>query len=158
MSEVDLTDILGEEPTPKKRGRGRPRKEQPTSLQESEDAADPAPPTEVSLADSKPVIPEYPLAPTQNGLRPGDAGYNYPSASHELRLEAKSLTDKAKEFSDTATAISGMGNRLQVKKTDSEITQEYLANSHARRLKENEEAENAKKVLAELGLKNIKLA
>jgi hypothetical protein len=158
MSEVDLTDILGEEPTPKKRGRGRPRKEQPISLQEFEEAADLAPPAEVSLADSKPVIPEYPLAPTQNGLRPGDAGYNYELASKELSVEAKSLADRAKDIQDTARVMGAMGHRLQVKKTDSEITQEYLANSRARRLKENEEAENAKKVLAELGLKNIKLA
>lgn len=158
MSDVDLTDILGEEPTHKKRGRGRPRKEQPAYLQESEEVEPPVRPAEVSIGASRSLIPEYPLAPTQNGLRPGDAGYNYVSASHELRLEAGALTDKAKELQDTATALSGMGNSLQVKKTDSEITQEYLANSRARRLKDNEEAENAKKVLAELGLKHIKLA
>jgi hypothetical protein len=155
MSDVDLNDILGEDETPKKRGRGRPRKEEPVAHKEPEEVLPPVP-LSTSVA-SLPATPEFPLAPSQDGLRPGDAGYNYSSAQKDVYAEVAVLTEKISELNSTALELSAMGHKLQPVLTFSQVNQMAMASNKAASKKAAEEAENAKEVLAKLGLGHLKL-
>ena len=155
MSDVDLNDILGEDETPKKRGRGRPRKEEPVAHKEPEEVLPPVPLR--TSAASHPATPEFPLAPSQDGLRPGDAGYDYRSAQKDIYAEAKVLSDKVSELHSTALSLNEIGHKLQPVLSFSEVNQMAMAASKAASKKAAEESENAKEVLAKLGLGHLKL-